>query len=216
LRTKGVRIGDRVHLYSPWTIRVDIQRPWMIEIGNNVHLTADVSILQHDYSWSVIQNLTGEVLGSAGPVRIGDNVFIGQRTLLLKGTDIGDNSIIGAGSVVAGRLEGGAVYAGIPAKRLMSMEEYVAKRRKNQFSEARALVVRFMKVHGVAPEREHLREFFWLFEPSSADLPRYFQDVNALGANAALSLAAFEKNEPVYSSFEDFVAACIADLEDAD
>ena len=57
LRSQGVHVGQHVHLYTPWSIRIDTQRPWMIEIGDNVHITADCSILQHDYSWAVIQRL---------------------------------------------------------------------------------------------------------------------------------------------------------------
>ena len=94
---RGCSVGQHVHLYTPWSIRIDTQRPWMIEIGDNVHITADCSILQHDYSWAVIQRLTGEVLGSCGTVHIGNNVFIGQKSLILKGAEIGDNTIVGAG-----------------------------------------------------------------------------------------------------------------------
>ena len=45
LREQGVRIGQRVRFYSPWTIRVDTQRPWMIEIGDDVSIGSGATIL---------------------------------------------------------------------------------------------------------------------------------------------------------------------------
>ena len=127
----------------------------MIEIGDNVHITADCSILQHDYSWAVIQRLTGEVLGSCGTVRIGNNVFVGQKSLILKGAEIGDNTIIGAGSVVTGRLDGNAVYAGAPAKKISSLEAYIDKRRKLQLNEAVLLVREYEETYGKRPPKSY-------------------------------------------------------------
>jgi acetyltransferase-like isoleucine patch superfamily enzyme len=57
------------------------------------------------------------------PITIGNNVFIGGFSIILKGTNIGDGSIIGAGSVVSGIIPQGEIWAGNPArfiKRLVS------------------------------------------------------------------------------------------------
>lgn len=48
-------------------------------------------------------------------VTIGDNVFIGARAIILKGTTIGDNAVIGAGAVVSGEVPANTVYGGNPA-----------------------------------------------------------------------------------------------------
>lgn len=209
LRGQGVQIGERVRFYSPWTIRVDIQRPWMIAIGDDVHIAADVSILQHDYSWAVLQRRTGEVLGSCGPVTIGNNVFLGQRVIVLKGTQIGDDVVVGSGSVVAGQLKPGAVFAGVPATRIMSIEDFQEKRRKRQFIEARDLVRRYVARNGIRPEKRLLREFFWLFEPDSAQLDDAFRKVHALGGNASRSARAFSTHRPLFQSYEEFIEACL-------
>ena len=209
LRAQGVLVGKRTRFYSPWTIRVDTQRPWMIEIGNDVHITADVSILQHDYSWAVFQHRTGEVLGSCGPVRIGNNVFIGQRALVLQGSDIGDDVIVGAGSVVTGRLEGGAIYAGAPARRIMSIDEFQKKRRARQFIEAQDLVRHYFARYGRPPGKWLLREFFWLFESKTKPLDDVFEAVHASGGNAERSAAAFAQNDARFSSYSDFLDACL-------
>ena len=50
------------------------------------------------------------------PVRIEDNVFIGSRTIILKGVTIGKDSVIGAGSVVVRPIPAGVIAAGNPAK----------------------------------------------------------------------------------------------------
>lgn len=209
LRSQGVRVGEHVHLYSPWTIKIDTQRPWMVEIGSNVHITADCSILQHDYSWAVLQHMTGEVLGSCGKVHIGNNVFIGQKTLILKGADIGDNVIIGAGSVVSKKLEGNAVYAGVPARRLMSIEEFMEKRRNAQVREAVSLVQEYEAVYGHAPKKELLREFFWLFEPRKLDgLNRVFADVLDLDDQGEQSSKTFSESNPQFDGYEVFLDYC--------
>lgn len=202
LRSQGVRVGQHVHLYTPWSIRIDTQRPWMIEIGDNVHITADCSILQHDYSWAVVQRITGEVLGSCGTVHIGNNVFIGQKSLILKGAEIGDNTIIGAGSVVTGRLEGNAVYAGTPAQKISSLEAYIDKRRKLQLNEVVSLVREYERTYGKRPPKKLLREFFWLFEPRDTQLNEAFQKVLQLDNNTERSWQAFAQSEPIFSSYK--------------
>ena len=98
LRSLGMRIGEGTIFFDPPSNIVDETRPWLIEIGNDVQITHGVIILTHGYDWSVLKGLYGEVLGSAGKVTIGNNVFIGMDTIILKGVTIGNNVIIGAGS----------------------------------------------------------------------------------------------------------------------
>lgn len=75
LRKSGVEIGEGTVFHGPRTTFIDPQRPWLIKIGKNVQITENVTILTHDYSWSVIKDIHGEILGSAGKVTIGDNVL---------------------------------------------------------------------------------------------------------------------------------------------
>lgn len=90
--------------------------------------TGPASILTHDYSVFVTNQLgEGKLYGKQQPVKIGNNVFIGWG-VVLPGTTIGNNVIIGAYAVASGRIESNSVYAGNPAKRICSIEEYMKKR----------------------------------------------------------------------------------------
>lgn len=80
-----------------------------IKIGNNVMVGADTCIGDTDDH--------PERLGtSPESVEIKDNVFIGMHCLILKGVTIGENSIIGAGSVVTKDIPANCVAAGVPCK----------------------------------------------------------------------------------------------------
>ena len=96
----GISVGEGTIFYGNNTI--DRQRPWMLKIGKYCKITSGVTILTHDYSRSVLRRAYGEIIGEAGQTVIGDNVFIGMNAIILMGTKIGNNCIVGAGSVVGG------------------------------------------------------------------------------------------------------------------
>lgn len=208
LRNKGVRVGKNTVFYSPWSINIDIQRPWLIEIGDNVNITLGVTILQHGYDWAVLQKLKGDVLGSAGKVKIGNNVFIGVKSTILKGVTIGDNVIIGANSLVNKDLKSNGVYAGNPAKFIMSIEDYYEKRKAKQVLEAKELVEEYYKVYNKLPDKELLREFFWLFEERGEELNDTFKKVHMLGGNLLISQQAFQSSKPQFEGYDEFVKSC--------
>ena len=82
LRSIGMKIGSDCIIYVPTKTLIDEQYPWMITIGDHVRITEGVKILTHDYSWSVLKNCRGGVLGASGIVEIGNNVFIGMNTII--------------------------------------------------------------------------------------------------------------------------------------
>lgn len=202
---KGIKIGKETFFHSPWTIQVDTQRPWMIEIGDNVCVTAGVTILQHGYDWCVIQKKYGEVLGSCGKVKIGNNVFIGVNTTILKGVTVGDNVIIGANSLVNKNLKSNSVYAGNPATYLMSLDEYKEKREKKQQEEAVELINEYYNKNNVYPPKELLREFFWLFQDRNEKICETFENVIELGDNKEMTLEKFKNTKPKYSNYQELI-----------
>lgn len=97
-----------------------------ITIGQDVTISRDVLILNHDFS--VMQGLRAIGKNQKGyflkEVKIGDNCFIGAKATLLPGTIIGKNSIIGAGSVVKGVVPENSVVVGNPARVIMKTSEF--------------------------------------------------------------------------------------------
>lgn len=135
----GMVIGNNTMIYSPRYCTIDETRPWMIEIGSNVSITKGVTILTHGYDWSVFKGMYGDVLGSAGRVKIGDNVFIGMNSTILKGVTIGDNVVIGANSLINKDVPSNSVVVGNPQRVVCDIDEYLEKRRAAQLEEAEEL-----------------------------------------------------------------------------
>lgn len=120
LKRRGLRLGKDVTI-MPGAV-IDPSHCWLIEIGDRSGIAESVILLAHDAS-------TLRTLGyvKVGQIRIGSDVFIGIRSILLPGSSVGDGSIIGAGSVVTGSIPPGVVAAGVPARVIMTREEYFAK-----------------------------------------------------------------------------------------
>lgn len=86
-----------------------------IEFGKNCLLSWDILIMDTDFH-SIIDQ-TGNKGSKSKSIIIGNHVWIGSRTTILKGTEIADNCIIGANSVLNKKNEmPNAIYAGSPAK----------------------------------------------------------------------------------------------------
>lgn len=79
-----------------------------IELGNNVWLSPNVQIYDHDHDFRIEGGLK-ENKYTTSPVKIGNNVWIGANTVILKGTTIGDNSVIGAGCILKGDYPEGSI-----------------------------------------------------------------------------------------------------------
>lgn len=80
-----------------------------IEIGDNVMFSPNVFIYDHDHDFRVAGGVKAGKYRTAS-VKIGNNVWIGANTVILRGTEIGDNCVIGAGCVVKGIISSNNVY----------------------------------------------------------------------------------------------------------
>lgn len=213
LRSLGMVIGDHTVIYTPTKCEIDMTRPWMIEIGNNVSITEGVTILTHGYDWSVFKGRDGWVLGSAGRVHIGDNVFIGMNATILKGVSIGDNAIIGAGSIVTKDIPSNSVVAGNPTRTISDIDAYLERRKAAQLGEAAQLYACWRKNSpdgrsGKKPPRSIFSEFFWLFEPRDTQnlSDASFDATMHLRGGYEKSLALFRMTEPQFQSYEEFLS----------
>jgi acetyltransferase-like isoleucine patch superfamily enzyme len=88
-----------------------------IEIGNYCNFGGNTSIWDTDFHPLDYELRRNKLGGTAtGTIIIGDDVFIGANTIVLKGVSIGNRSIIGAGSIVTKDIPSDEIWAGNPAK----------------------------------------------------------------------------------------------------
>lgn len=78
-------------------------------IGDNVQLSPNVQIYDHDHDYRVKSGVKAGKYRTA-PVEIGNNVWIGANSVILKGSKIGDNCVIAAGSIVKGEVSAQTLY----------------------------------------------------------------------------------------------------------
>ncbi|MBT1169953.1 MULTISPECIES: acyltransferase [Bifidobacterium] len=143
---QGATIGTNFQLERGSFL--DSSFPWLITIGDNVTLAPDVLVLCHDGS-------TKKAIGysKVGTVVIGNNVFIGAKSIILPNTTIGSNVVIGAGSIVGGVIPSNTVVAGAPARVLQSYEEFKSKNDARMES-GHTFDVSYTNRGGVTPERK--------------------------------------------------------------
>ena len=161
--------------------------------------------MTHGYDWSVLKGCYGEVFGSAGKVKIGNNVFIGQNAMILKGVTIGNNVVIGANSLVNKNIPDNTVYAGNPARYITSIEEYYHKYKAAQLAQAKCVYENYVRVYKTESPMEIFSEFFWLFQKrEEALIPAFDKKMRLLG-NYEESMIRFKSAKPEFDGYEAFL-----------
>jgi acetyltransferase-like isoleucine patch superfamily enzyme len=114
----AISVGDRVALNG-----TSITSRARVEIGSGTMIAANVVIVDADFHqhWPPDERNVGPGSDKDAPVVIGRNVWISMGSLILKGVTIGDNSIIGAGSVVTRSIPPNVLAAGVPARVIRSL-----------------------------------------------------------------------------------------------
>lgn len=102
-RWQGMKIGDGCRISS--TTKLDQTNPKGVHIGENTVFAFQSAVLTHDY-----------VNARHVDTRIGSNCFIGAHVIVMPGVTIGDNVVVGAGSVVLTDIPGNCVVSGNPAR----------------------------------------------------------------------------------------------------
>lgn len=126
-KRKGVTMKGSVHFYGMPHLSTE---PWLITLGDNVHITNGVQFLTHDGGVLIFQEMNPDI-DIIKPITVGDNVYIGINSIILPGVTIGNNCIIGAGSVVTKDIPNHSVAVGVPAKVIKTTDEYYQKALKN-------------------------------------------------------------------------------------
>lgn len=203
LRKKGCKVGDGVQWHGLRDISIDVTRPSLIEIGNNVCFTQGNIILTHGFDWFVLRNLYDEIIASSGKVVIGDNVFLGTRCMILKGVTIGNNCIIGACSLVTKDIPQNSVAVGVPARVVCTIEDYYNKRKREYINEA------FVYARSIKEnlKRDPKPYDFW------EEFPLFMKKDEILdGVPVKFQLSSSyeyfrEHHKPVFESFKEFLKA---------
>lgn len=108
----AIEIGDGVQINNNAFIKSEGPG---IRIGSGALIGSEVTIYDSDFHDLRARHRRGGQPRMAA-VTIEENVFIGDRVLVLKGARIGADSVIGAGSVVVGAIPAGVIAAGNPAR----------------------------------------------------------------------------------------------------
>lgn len=138
---------------------------------------------------------------------IGNNVFIGMHSTILKGVYIGNNVIIGANSLVNKDIPDNCVAAGNPCKVIMSLAEYYEKRKAAQVQEASELVRLYRERYGKEPDEKALHEFFWLFSDDPNELPEIWKSMNRLCGNEEYTNEVMRKHKKQFKNMQEFLTA---------
>lgn len=113
----SIEVGDRTEFNNNLMIKSEGAG---IRIGRDGLFGAHVEIFDSNFHDLHPERRKGGT-PSLAPVEIGDNVFVGMGVRILKGTTIGSDSVIGAGSVVTGSIPAGVVAAGNPARAIREL-----------------------------------------------------------------------------------------------
>ncbi|HEY9175929.1 MAG TPA: DapH/DapD/GlmU-related protein [Verrucomicrobiae bacterium] len=91
-----------------------------IVIGDGCQIGDQVAIYDCDFH-EINPATRNRSCGPTQPVSVGNNVWLGSRVMVLKGVNIGDNSVVAAMSVVTKSIPPNSVAAGVPAKVVRSL-----------------------------------------------------------------------------------------------
>ncbi len=138
-------------------------------------------------------------------MEIGSNIYFGTNVIVLKGVTIGDNCIIGAGSIVAKDIPANSVATGSSCRVVCSIDEYYEKRKQKALAEAVEYVKAIRERYGRDPyPYEMSEEFIYFVNKNNA--AKY----EAMGVPIKFQLAKvyddwMENHKAPFADFEDFL-----------
>ena len=120
--------------YVTWRPILIPSEPYMVSIGTNVHIAANVRFVTHDM-FHLMFNHMGDAENNlnkyTGEISIGNNVSIGANTILVYGANLSDNTIVAAGSVVTKKFPPNSIIGGNPARVIGDFDEIKKRRYKD-------------------------------------------------------------------------------------
>ena len=132
LRKKGIKLGKNIEIGKNVNFGSE---PYLIELKDNVRVSSNVNFITHDGGlWTLRKMKLLEDADYFGKIIVEENVNIGMNVAIMPGVKIGKNSVIGFGAVVTKDVDEGTVVAGVPAKKIETIEEYYEKKKNNAIS----------------------------------------------------------------------------------
>lgn len=162
-RWLGVEVGPGAKIYN---VHFGSE-PWLVKIGAKTWITSGTQFVTHDGSITVVKNgpykvTSPEALNRYGAIVIGDNCFVGVRSIIMPGVTIGDNCIVAAGSVVTKSIPEGTIVGGNPARVIGRVEDF-----------ARKVIDESLPIPSTWPDRETKRKVLrHLFFPEATENSR--------------------------------------------
>lgn len=126
----GVHIGKDCEIYRSANFGSE---PYLVFLGDHVRVNSGVNFITHDGGCWVLRKGISQYeekyrdVDKINVIRVGNNVHIGTNSFIMPGVSIGNNVIIGCCSVVTHDIPDNSVVAGVPARIIESIDDYVKK-----------------------------------------------------------------------------------------
>lgn len=118
-RTGDLAIGDGCAISNTNIVCLSA-----IEIGANTYVGGGCNIYDTDFHpLDPVSRISGNTQPPCGPIKIGENIFIGAYSTILKNVTIGDGAVIGAGSIVTKNVPEYEIWAGVPASKIGNVKD---------------------------------------------------------------------------------------------
>lgn len=131
LKYKGVKFSGKPRYIG---LQVKFDNYKNIQLGERVVISNECHFLTHDYSLTTALISIGEKprtdIALERNIIVGNNVFIGKKSIIMPNCEIGSNIIIGAGSVVRGKIPSNSILLGNPAKIIGDIQSQAIKWKK--------------------------------------------------------------------------------------
>ena len=117
LKSVGVKIGKGC--YIGFNVYIDTNFPFLVSIGDNVTISHGCCFVTHTIS--PVDSPLSKLYSHLKPVTIHDGAWIGMNSMLLPGSSVGSNSMIGAGSIVTASMPSSHMCAGNPCQAIKEL-----------------------------------------------------------------------------------------------
>ncbi|RJG07727.1 acyltransferase [Noviherbaspirillum cavernae] len=122
-RRSGLPIGDRTFVNMGLTVVDDYKN--LVTIGSRVAVAPNVTLIaSSDPNNSWLARI--ERLSKCQAIKLEDDCWIGAGAIIMPGVVVGEKAIVAAGAVVTKSIGPGEIHAGVPARRIGDIKDYIA------------------------------------------------------------------------------------------